>query len=325
MSWTCRSLLAALLVGTFGLTATAPAGAAEDCRLKQFASIPTTFGADGRVALEVAINDQPAKLLIDTGAGLSFLDRAFVDHVRLPQYDTPVLGYGLTGRPIDRAARVARFALGRAVIHNQSFAIGSVGGDGTDGRPVGIFGANYLAPYDVEIDPVGRHLNLFLPDHCTGQTVYWANEYFRLPVHLTEGKGLEATVQVGGKSVRALLDTGASVTTMRLAIARDLFNLTPPAGAPATLSGVDGSRLDSFVHRFESLTLGGITLHDTAVVIADIDSGKGATRYGTRIRGNPEQPDMLIGMPLLRRLHLFIAYSEPAVYFTLADPAAERH
>ncbi|MEA2757303.1 MAG: hypothetical protein QOJ54_3592 [Aliidongia sp.] len=322
MFWLCRSLTAILLSG---LAATASAGAAEDCRLRQFASIPTTSYGNGLIALDVAINDQTAKLLIDTGAGLSFLDKTFVDRARLPQHDTPILGYGLTGRPIDHAARVARFTLGHAVINNQVFAVGNVGGDGTDARPVGIFGANYLAPYDVEIDPAARRLKLFLPAHCPGQTVYWANEYFRLPVHLTDGKGLEVDVQIGGRSLRALLDTGASVTTMRLAVARDWFDLTPPTGAQAKLAGVDGARLDSFQHRFESLTLGGITLHDTDVVIADIDSGKGASRHGSRITGMPNQPDMLIGMPLLRRLHLFIAYSEPAVYFTLAEPADDRH
>jgi predicted aspartyl protease len=324
MSWFRRSLIGTAMLCSLA----APAGAVEDCRLKRFASVPTTATADGRIAVEVAINDDSAKLLVDTGAGLSFLERTFVDRTHLPQRDTPVLGFGLTGRPIDRAARVARFALGDAVIHNQNFAIGTVGGNGLDGLPVGIFGANYLAPYDVEIDPVGRHLNLFLPDHCPGRTVYWANEYFRVPVHLTEGKGLEVDVRIDGKSVRALLDTGASVTTMRLAIARDLFDLAPPsAGSPpqAKLSGVDGARLDSFLHRFDSLALGGITLRNTPVVVADIDSGRGATRYGTRITGNPEQPDMLIGMPLLHRLHLFIAYSEPAVYFTLAEPAVDGH
>jgi hypothetical protein len=89
---------------------------------------------------------------------------------------------------------------------------------------------------------------------------------------------------------------------------------------------MDGIKIDAFPHTFHSMTFGGITLNDTQMIVADIDQGRGSEQTGSRIRGNHDQPDVIIGMSLLRKLHLFIAYSEPAIYFTLADsPATSAH
>ena len=71
--------------------------------------------------------------------------------------------------------------------------------------------------------------------------------------------------------------------------------------------GMDGIKIDAFPHTFHSMTFGGITLNDTQMIVADIDQGKGSEQTGSRIRGNHDQPDVIIGMSLLRKLHLFIA------------------
>jgi hypothetical protein len=296
---------------------------ADECRLKEFASLPSNYGAGGPITLDVVIDDRPAKLVLDTGSGLSFLFQGFVDRFGLPQHDTQDFAYGLTGKPIHKIVRVDHMTLGRGVISNGVFGVASVQSDGTDRQPVGVLGAGYLANFDVELDPTSGRVNLFEPKHCPGNVVYWAKEYFRLPVHFGEGKRLETDVTLDGKSVRAMIDTGAGVTTLRLAVARSLFGIAPPdaaAGRQLKLQGLEGAPLDTFPHVFRTLTLGDITLNDTQVIIADINSGRGAEQTGSRIVGLPDQPDMLIGLPLLRRLHLFIAYSEAAIYFTIADP-----
>ena len=78
-------------------------------------------------------------------------------------------------------------------------------------------------------------------------------------------------------------------------------------------------------HTFNSLTFGGITLHNTTMMIADIDMGRGLANTGMHVSGPVDQDDLLIGMPLLSKLHMFIAYSEPALYFTLAEPPKLAH
>jgi predicted aspartyl protease len=302
------------------------AASSGECRLKQFASMPTNYAAGGPILLDAEIDGTPAKLLVDTGSGFSFINQGFADRLRLKQRETPVFGYGLTGKPIHRIVRIDRLTLGRATISNKEFGVANNADDGTDHGPVGVFGAGYLANFDVELDPAAGRVKLFEPDHCPGNVVYWAKEYFRLPIHLTDDGRMVTEIELDGKSVRALIDTGASVTTLRLASARSLFDLAPPeaaAGQPKLL-GLDGTPLATFEHVFRSLTFGDITLRNTKVIIADIDSARGSERTGSRIQGAPEQPEIYIGMPLLRRLHMFIAYSESAIYFTVAEqgPAA---
>jgi hypothetical protein len=307
---------------TSALTAIATPTMAGDCRLKQVASIPATFTNQGRILLDTMIDDDPEKLILDTGSPFNVLAEAYVERRSMPIIQTRRLGFGLTGKELNRVARISQLTLGKMVARSPVFVVGAIGGDGSKGGPVGLFGTEYLAGYDVEIDPTGGLVNLFQPRHCPGAGLYWANEYFQIPVSLVDGNHLEVQIEVDGKLLNGIIDTGAPGLTMRLAAADAVFNITADqtAGQPhRTTSGMDGIKIDAFPHTFQSLTFGGITLHNTKVTIADIDQGKGAEYTGTRITGNHAQFDMLIGMSFLRKLHLFIAYSESMVYFTLAD------
>jgi len=311
----------AAAIGIGALVATASAAAADDCHLKQVASLPTKITADGRLLVDAGINGEAVKLLLNTGAVRSLLDPDFVKSRNMPwNENTGTRGYGLTGKSLTGWTRVSLLTLGNVTARNQSFSFGSIGGDGA---PVGLLADDFLAANDVEIDPAAGRVNLFSPDHCTGKVVYWAKEYSRLPLFLTSAHRPEVEITIGGETLHALIDTGTAATTMRLAVARRLFGVEPNSADPSlhtTVAGVDGVKIDSFPHRFDSLTFGDITLRNPEIQVADIDSAKGAVNNGSHMTGSVVQPDVMIGMSLLRRLHLFIAYSEPALYYTVAEP-----
>jgi hypothetical protein len=296
---------------------------AGECKLKRFASIPIS-PINGQILVDSSINGEAVKLLVDTGSWGNSLAQNFVNRTHGAKSDTPN-GFGLTGKIIRGETHIDQLTLGGAVARDAVFGIANLGGDGSDGRPVGLLGAAFLAHFDVEIDPGARRMNLFSQDHCPGSGVYWAKEFFRLPIDLTPDKHLTAQIEIDGKVLHGLIDTGASVTTMRLAVARAVFDISPDAVAPQdhrSMIGADGTKIDSFTHSFKSLRFGDITLHDTKVMIGDIDSGKGYVTTGSRITGLADQPDVIIGLSLLSRLHLFIAYSEPALYFTIMEQTA---
>ena len=305
-----------------GSVAAAPPSVAAECRLKEVTAIPASFNARGRIVLDAAIDGDPVKLVLDTGSVFDILGESYVRRRGMPIIETRELGFGLSGKELRRVTRISQLNLGNLVARDPIFLVGEVGDDGATAHPVGLFGTEYLAKFDVELDPAAGQVKLFSPDHCPGDGVYWAKEYFRLPVHLTRYYRLEAQIEVDGKELKALIDTGAQTTTMRLAAAQDLFGIgldSAGAAPPGKIHGADGVKLDAIPHIFHSLSFGGITLNDTKMIVADIDQGKGTNILGTRIEGNHAQPDVLIGMSLLRQLHLFIAYSEPAIYFTIAE------
>jgi hypothetical protein len=80
-----------------------------------------------------------------------------------------------------------------------------------------------------------------------------------------------------------------------------------------------------YQHRFASLDFGGVAVANPVV---DILPGLGRgprlpSATGTRIAdGETEQlPDMLIGMDILRHLHLYISYREQKLYITPSTPS----
>ncbi|MEI9987969.1 MAG: aspartyl protease family protein [Aliidongia sp.] len=277
---------------------------------------------DGRMLLDGAVNGEATKFLLYTGAPRTLLDPDFVKSRNLPWVDhDKIQGYGLTGKSLSGFVRVDSLAIGNVNYPNEGLAFGSVAG--VPGNPAGVISNDFLSAYDVEIDPSAGKVNLYSWRHCPGQVVYWAPEYSKMPLHLTRNYRPDVEVHVNGQTLRARIDTGMAVTTMRLAVARRLFGVSAESADPNShveVSGVDGVKLDGFTHNFDSLTFGDITLRNTKMQVADIDVAKGAENTGTHMTGAVVQPDLYIGMSLLKQLHMFIAYSEPAVYFTVAEP-----
>ena len=60
---------------------------------------------------------------------------------------------------------------------------------------------------------------MFLPNQCPGNVVYWAKEYFRLPIYVPQGVTLNrrmvAVIKVNDVGLHGLIDTGTGETTMR--------------------------------------------------------------------------------------------------------------
>jgi predicted aspartyl protease len=308
-----------------GLLIAAAAQAAPSCELHMVASLPATLSAHNQLLVDVAINDEPAKIQIDTGASTSLLSEKFAARMGLPIENMPGVVYGLTGRALDSKTHVQRLRLGNTISSNADFVLMPLGGDGTDGGPIGLFGADYLQNYDVEIDVAAGWVKLFSQDHCPGKVVYWAQDYFKTPIYYP-GKGAlhrpALDIAVEGRTVRALIDTGAFMTVMRMATARDRFGLSPASSdmqKRAQTGGVDGRKLDTYLHTFQSLTFGDITLHNTLMAITPIDSAAHVATTGSHLNlSRADEPDVLIGMSLLKHLHILIAYSENALYYTIA-------
>ncbi len=311
----CLSSAAAIVLVVSAVT---PASAADSCRLQKIGTVAMRSTAEGRLLLDSAVNGEPVKLLLDTGAPRTLLDPGYVKSRNLPwKDDDRIKGYGLTGKSLSGFARVSTLDLGNLRFGTQAVAFGSVGD--VAGNPAGSVANDELEAYDIEIDPAAGRLNLFSSDHCPGKVVYWANNYSRLPLHLTARYLSEVQVTVDGQTLWARIDTGMAKSTMRLAVARRLFGIEPEAKATTQVSGVDGVKLDSFTHKFDAMSLGDITLRNTDMQVADIDVARDAFNTGTHLQRGVDQPDMYIGMSLLSKLHMFVSYSEPALYFTLAN------
>jgi len=297
------------------------------CELQQVASIPARLTADNRLVFDATINDVPTGIELDTGASISALSKKFATRLGMPVENSAGVFYGLSGLALDQVTRVRTLRLGSLTSANAQFLLMPILGDGTDGEPVGLFGSDYLQNYDVEIDIAGGKVNLFNHDHCPGQLVHWASEFFKTGIYYAGDTPIHRPmldIEVEGKRLRALLDTGSPTTVMRLATATGRFDLSPGSAGMKQLgdtNGVEGRNLERYEHTFSSMTFGDITLHNSRMEIIPINSGAHTNKLGSHIKAASDQdPDVLIGMSLLKQLHLAISYSENAIYYTIATP-----
>lgn len=314
----------------------APAGPAiaQQCdSLKIVASVDLeTAPNDAAVFVPVTLQHQTKYMLLDTGGTISELTPATVTALGLESVKTPNLRfYDIRGNYVDHHTVVPDFAIGGLTGHNVDFVVGP--DDLFKGRSdaAGIIGPGVLRYYDVGLDIAGRKLTLFSQDHCDGKVVYWqASSVAVVPMQVVKAGGhIVVPVKLDGQMLNANLDTGASNSTLNLSVAERDFNLNEkqPDMIPV---GRLGDRDDSLVYRhvFKSLSFEGLTVSNPALDLIPDLPRRQMERSPVRTRmadSSVEQqlPDLLIGMDILRRLHLYIAYKEQKLYITLASaPAA---
>jgi hypothetical protein len=313
---------------TFTLAASASQSlAADSCGLKQVASVPASLSSDGVLQIDVTINDIPVKLGVSSGSGVSTLAEKFARRAGLPFEDLHQTVYSSGQRRSSQKTHISSMLLGNAKTASDSFVLEPHDSDGTDGGIVGWMAEDFLSNYDIEVDLADGKLNLFEHDHCKGQVVYWSKEYFASPIYFSRSgtaRRPEIDVVADGKTLKAMISTEWATTTLRQAVAEDRIGLT--AGSAEMLNDgkwhdSDGKEFDRYSHVFKAFSFGDITLHNSETHISPINKGAHLETLGQRISSvSAEQPDIYIGMSLLKQLRFYISYDEDMIYYTIATP-----
>ena len=287
------------------------------------------LGPEGRPYVPVQINDAHKAMLVDTGGFFTGITQEAADELKLSLRHAHAKFIGMSG---DETSGVARASLkvGNLTAAGMDLIIlPGVHGLGSDDA-VGLIGANLLRDYDLDLDMGGKKINLISQKHCDGKVVYWPNNGVAVvPIRVNEIGHIFVPVQLDGHPLQAMLDTGADESTLTLPVAQATFGVTPgDSSTPVAKEPLNG-KVIVYTHRFKSLSLEGIAISNpTLVLIPDMmrkmdphDSIEG----DTRIR-NPNSdigtPDMILGMDILRRLHVYIAYKEKKLYITPAGASA---
>ncbi len=299
-------------------------------------SVDMQIGDDGRVYVPAKISGTPKSMLVDTGGFFSEIAQSAVDELKL---DTHHVGLQLIGVAGDTTNVVARapFVIGNLHADNMDFMVmGTVhdfAEDVTDAA--GILAPNLLSSYDVDLDFAGHKFNLLSQNHCVGKVVYWAADTVAVvPFAINTDGHIVVPVSVDGQTFSAMLDTGATNTVFNLEIAKSAFSLVPGnSDTPVRARLITSSGpTNTYTHRFGALSLEGIAVANPSVeLMPDLMRNKrldpkDSLEHGTRLP-DPSRAvgfgDIILGMDILRHLHLYIAYKEKKLYITPATaPAA---
>jgi predicted aspartyl protease len=321
---------AALLLLVF-LCAALSAAAKDSCPpLAILSSVYIKFGIDGRVYAPVKINNVPKSMLVDTGGFFTEITQATAEELALSARTSRLALVGIAG-DITRKAVRANFALGKFRSDNMDFMVmpgtHRLAADMPD--VAGILAPNLLQNYDLDLDFGRRKMNLISQNHCEGRVVYWpASSVAVVPVAIS-GEHIVFPVKLDGQRLNALLDTGASISMLNLDIATRQFRLTPgSANTPVAGSLPNPQKAQIYTHRFKSLSLEGVIVANPKLrLVPDLvrlklrsspDRWEGGTRIASS-RPNAGLSDLILGMDVLRHLHLYIAYKERRLYLTAAS------
>jgi hypothetical protein len=281
---------------------------------------------DGLMAVPITLDGVEKKFLFDTGAGISSIMRATVEELKLPEYHSNYRTSNLYGGDSDSFVQVHDVVLGTGRTSERQFQVMSnLAVD--NGKPLfdGILSTGIFAHDDFDLDFGAERVNFFSTDHCDGRVVYWPHQVLAVvPITREQGQ-INLQVTLDGHALRAILDSGSSRTFLKFDRAQEKLNFSPDAPPqPDTPKDDPGNK--TYFRRFSALSFEGVTVSNPLVVIRPLQFGGGKNDnavLGSRAEHQDDEanrlsPDIVIGMNILRHLHIYVATREKRLYITEA-------
>lgn len=270
----------------------------------------------------VRINGAAKSFLFDTGGSLTLLKQSTADDLKLPVQQGDIEMYDMTGKVARGQATVHEYIVG--VMRGTDVAMQVVPRTPADG----IMGLAGWIALDLDVDFGTDKLNMFSPSHCAGRVQYWTAPALAVVPISMDGLHMTIPVMLDGKLEQAEIDTGAQTSTLTIAEAKRVFDLTMGSADAPEHSMLNGDpSLKTYTHNFKTLSFGNgdvMVKNPQVEIIPDVVGREAGTRQlvGNRTRTERDRfnaPDMLIGMDVLRKLHLYMAFKENKLYITDAS------
>jgi len=304
-----RSITACTVLAALLTMATAAGAEEKKCTLVKATSVQMIRSpGDDRELVPVTVAGTKKYFLFSTAGAKTQIGKPAADELKLASVAGMRGLNGISGQRSIDGARIPEFDIGGLGRANLIFPITpSIGSDG-DTLYDGELAPDYLSFYDVDVDFGSDTLNLFLPDHCPGGVVYWsAPAVAILPIIKTQSNHMAVAVTLDGQKFEAIIDTAAPETMLRQDHAEQMFGLSlGSAETPITGALSAEKSLPVYRHAFKTMTLGDITVNNPKVAL-----------YPATIFGN--DPDMILGMDVLRKLHIYFAQREGKMYISPAS------
>ena len=245
-------------------------GGGGQCVMQEAADLPV-LNDRFQPIVRAKVNDQPVAFIVDTGTDLSMVTPKAVDALSLPiDYGHRMVLTGIGGSVISNMAEIHRLDLGHGLARNVACAQAGAFGGTVDGLPVvGLFGADFLANYDVEFDLPAHHVGLYREQGCDAHFAQpWPGNAYALPFDLERDTQVEVPIRLDGAPVVVQLDSGAVGTVLTLDDAHAAGVTAQALGGDRIVmtEGIDENRVKASIHRFASLAIG--PEHDSPAWVA---------------------------------------------------------
>ena len=293
-----------LLASLSALVPCGPAAAQQvkDCPLHRIMAAEMQTIPDGRVTIPVQLESHDYRLMIDTGGYINTLTPHVVKQESYHPRQTPAVSRGMGLRKLDSYVIVKDFSIGRTHGKDFDFYVDAFNSNFADGT----LAPQVLAAYDLDLDFGHGKFNLISQDHCPGAGVYWADQAAVVPIEIKSGTHIRIPVTIDGKEIMAIVDTGAETSYITMRAAKRFLDLDEKNPA-LKLRGnipVNGMTGPVYNYPFKSLNFGNVVVNNPHIEMV-----------GDKVWGDD---DLLLGIGILRQLHVYIAYKEKKMYITPA-------
>lgn len=278
--------------------------AAAACVFKKVAELPVTMSGL-RPLVPVKINGVQSRFLADSGAFMSTITWKAATDAGVRGRGTLKGVQGVSGEAAVDVGVANSFELAGIPFGSVTLLIGAdvIGGDAA-----GLLGQNFLGQLDVEYDLANGVIRLFKADGCDDAFLaYWATDkragMLPMAARSRRKPDIIVTAAVNGEPIRALLDTGASVSMLRLSAASRAGIKTSSEGVHSTdaLLGISGRSVQTWLAPVASFAFGDEEVRNTRLRISDV---------------NLEDADMIIGADFFLSHRVFVSNSQRRLYFT---------
>ena len=295
----------------FLLSTLAGAALAEDakCQYAPVAQMPIRIVGPAMVpVIDGSINGRPAVMLVDTGATGSALTKFAAERRGLPLDATGKYSYGFGGASVRYSARVNDFAAGPA--HSGKTSMPVIGNMSRTPPFDAIVGAEFLLQADMEMMLAEHQLKFYRPHGCTDTFLaYWDKDAMEIPFAMSTAENLNPrfTVEVNGKKMLAMIDSGAHATLIYHNAAELAGVKTDSVGVTkvGSLGGIGDERVASWRATFDTFTVGSETIKNAEIEIIDAAS-----------TGKRTFPDVVLGRDFLRAHRVLFAMSQQRLYIS---------
>ncbi|MEO7053633.1 MAG: pepsin/retropepsin-like aspartic protease family protein [Rhizomicrobium sp.] len=259
------------------------------------------------------VDGMDLKFVLDSGAGITTLSRNVAKELSLSEIPSGIFMKNVTGDGSNTKVTAKSIDIGAQ--HGSDFTF-QIDPNSSLSGIAGLLSTDLFQKYgDVDLDFGAARLNVFSNDHCEGKVTYWPERPIAvIPLSLKNGH-LIIQVTVDGVPLNAVIDTGATDTILSATTAEyDMKFSLGSAETPQIDVSKEDPQLKLYSHDFKLLSFEGVTVSNPKIIIMTDRMGSKMIHYGNvRI---PKLPDLVIGMNVLKLLHIYIAYGEKKLYIS---------
>ncbi len=252
-----------------------------------------------------SLNDQPTTMMLDTGAAVTVINKSAAERLHLPLQTTGGWIGGIGGKQDLYYFAAKSFRIGQ--LHGTNLLLGAseLGIDPHHKLIDGIFGADFLSRYDIDLDLPEHKLRLFkVVEGCNTPTAELDQPLYLAKLVRPSMPGdprAHVIVVIGGVRLNAVVDSGAQGTAIFRNSARRLgLRLADLTGDVHGRSfGVGPEARDVVRHVMTPIQIGEITIANLPVGIID--------------QRSEDDTDMLLGLDFLARVHVWLSFHSQAM------------